>query len=213
MYINGTLVYTSNVSASTTVTSGASVLGGATGATNGQVVIANRGADGAQVDANGKITTGVVSQSTASLTLTNGIGRTHGLVVTESQAVLSGGTNSSSLLLDDGGARFSSASSGAPVRVTGVANGSSEFDAVNFRQMRGVAAGVASATAMANIPQVDESKRFSAGVGLGSFQGMTALALGISVRPAPNLVTRLTAATVTGVKKSTTVGVGVGYSW
>ena len=104
-YINGTLVYTSNTSATTTVTSGQSILNNQ--ATNGQMSIANSGGPGASVDANGRITTGTVNQTSASLTLTNGIGETHGLVVTEEQSTLSGGIHSSSLTLNDYGATFS----------------------------------------------------------------------------------------------------------
>ncbi len=213
MYINGTLVYTSNSSASTTVTSGASILSDATQSTNGQMTIVNTGGTGAAVDQNGKITTGIVDQSTASLTLTNGVGNTHGLVVTETQATLSGGTNSTSLTMNDNGARFSNSANGAPVKVTGVADGTGDFDAVNFRQLKGVAAGVAGTSAMANIPQVDQSKRFAVGLGLGNFQSMTAVALGASYRASENIAVRVSASTVGGVKKSTVVGAGIGVSW
>ena len=213
MYINGTLIYTSNSSASTTVTSGTSILSDATQSTNGQMTIVNTGGSGAAVDQNGKITTGIVDQSTASLTLTNGVGNTHGLVVTETQATLSGGTNSTSLTLSDNGARFSNSTNGAPVKVTGVADGSHDFDAVNFRQLKGVAAGVAGTSAMANIPQVDQNKRFALGLGLGNFQSMTAVALGASYRASENIAVRISASTVGGVRKSTAVGAGVGISW
>ena len=213
MYINGTLVYTSNSSASTTVTSGTSILSDATQSTNGQMTIVNTGGTGAAVDQNGKITTGIVDQSTASLTLTNGVGNTHGLVVTETQATLSGGTNSTSLTLNDNGARFSNSTNGAPVKVTGVADGSHDFDAVNFRQLKGVAAGVAGTSAMANIPQVDQNKRFAVGLGLGNFQSMTAVALGASYRASENIAVRLSVSTVGGIRKSTAVGAGVGLSW
>ena len=98
-------MYTSNTSATTTVTSGQSILNNQ--ATNGQMSIANSGGPGASVDANGRITTGTVNQTSASLTLTNGIGETHGLVVTEEQSTLSGGIHSSSLTLNDYGATFS----------------------------------------------------------------------------------------------------------
>ncbi|MFT3847144.1 MAG: YadA-like family protein [Propionivibrio sp.] len=177
------------------------------------MTIVNSGGSGATVDQNGKITTGIVDQSTASLTLTNGVGNTHWLIVTEKQATISGGTHSTSLTLDDNGARFSNATNGAPVKVTGVADGTEDFDAVNFRQLKGVAAGVAGTSAMANIPQVDQNKRFAVGLGLGNFQSMTAVALGASYRAAENVAVRVSASTVGGISKSTVVGAGVGISW
>lgn len=217
MYINGSLVYASSSSATTTVTSGQSILPDATQTTTGQMALVNKGEPGVIVDKKGKITRGNVPQSTASLTMTNGVGKIHGLVVNETQATLSGGTYSTSLTLDDGGARFSNAESGAPVRVTGVADGRTDFDAVNYRQLKRtekrLSAGVAGTSAMANIPQVDESRHFSLGVGLGNFQDSTALALGASFRPARNTVFRLSASTVGGVKESTVIGVGAGFSW
>lgn len=213
-YINGTLAYTSNTSATTTVTSGASVIGGATQTTNGQMSIANATASGAVVDGNGNITTGIVGQTTASLTLTNGIGNTHGLVVTESQATLSGGVHSTSLTLNDNGATFSNSATGAPVQVHGVADGTQDFDAVNYRQLKQIAAGVAGVSAMANIPQVDQNKTFAVGVGLGNFQSQSALALGASYRMASNVVAKASVSTTNGSgSKNTVYGVGAGMSW
>lgn len=217
MYINGSLVYASSSSATTTVTSGPSILPNATQTTTAQMALVNKGEPGAVVDWKGKITKGNVSQSTASLTMTNGVGKVHGLVVNETQATLSGGTYTTSLTLDDGGARFSNAETGAPVRVTGVADGQTDFDAVNYRQLKKtekrVSAGVAGSSAMANIPQVGESKHFSLGVGLGNFNDTTALALGASFRPAPNTIFKVSASTVGGVKQSTSIGIGAGFSW
>ena len=210
-YINGTLVYTSNTSASTTVTSGVSILNDADQATNGQMSINNSGASGATVDANGKIETGIVNQSTASLTLTNGIGNTHGLIVTETQATLSGGTRSSSLTMADNGATFSDAQTGSPVQVHGVDDGTSDYDAVNVRQM---AAGVAMAAGLAAIPQVEPGKTFSIGAGSGNYGNQTSLAMGMSARIKNNWILK---AGVSMVPSNTQfhqmVNVGVGYSW
>ena len=46
------------------------------------------------------------------------------------------------LTLNDSGATFSNAATGAPTRVTGVANGAGDFDAVNVRQFSAAVAGV-----------------------------------------------------------------------
>ena len=197
-----------------TVTGGGSVLAGATQTTTAQSTLSNAGAAGFTVDANGRISQGVAGGTTAALTVTNGIGNVHGIVVTENQTTLSGGTQSTSLSLTNGGATFSSASTGGPVRVTGVADGTQDFDAVNYRQLRKVAGGVASVAAMANIPNVDSDKTFLVGVGLGSYQGANALAFGSTLRLGMNSVVRASVSTITGGNvKGTSYGVGAGFSW
>ena len=220
VYINGTLDYVSSNSANTTVigaSSATSILANATQSITSGTAIVLKDSTGTQtvVDRNGKLTNinGTAQESTAALTLTNGIGNTHGLVVTETQATLSGGSYSSSMTLNDNGATFSNSANGAPIQVHGVADGTSDFDAVNYRQLRGVAAGVAGTSAMANIPQVDQNKTLAVGVGLGNFQGMTALALGGSYRAGTNAVLKASVSTVGGIKKSTVVGAGAGFSW
>lgn len=147
----------------------------------------------------------------ARMTVTNAAGNTHGLVVGESSTTLSGGTRSTSLTLNDNGATFGNSTTGAPVRVTGVANGSSDFDAVNVRQFGSAVAG---ATAAANIPGVDTNKTSSVGVGLGSFMNQQALAFGGSYRFSDNGVLRASVATGlnSGGSKSS-VGVGAAWSW
>jgi len=208
-YINGTLVYTSNTSATTTVTSGQSILNNQ--ATNGQMSIANSGGPGASVDANGRITTGTVNQTSASLTLTNGIGETHGLVVTEEQSTLSGGIHSSSLTLNDYGATFSNAQTGAPVQVHGVADGTSEFDAVNFRQLN---SGLAMAAGLASIPQVDAGKKFSVGAGTGIYGGEASLAVGMSARVKDDWVVKAGVSAVpSNGQFNQMANAGVSYSW
>lgn len=188
VYINGTLDYVSRNSANTTVIgAGApattSNIQGATQATSAGIAILMKGSTGTQtvVDANGKlsnVTTGtgaVAAQSTASMTLTDGIGNTHGLVVTESQASLSGGVNSSTLTMDDRGATFSNAANGAPVTVTGVANGRADFDAVNVRQFAGA---IAAVTAQTNVPALAAGQDRSIGIGVGNFMGKNGFGLG-----------------------------------
>jgi hypothetical protein len=165
------------------------------------------------VDANGKITTGIVSQTTGSLVVTNGLGNAHGFVVDENSATMSGGTHSTSLTLNDNGATFSNPANGASVQVHGVADGTSDFDVVNYRQLMQIAAGVASTSAMANIPQVDQNKTFSVGVGLGNFQGQTAVALGASYRAAPNTVYKASISTTSGSSRTTVFGTGAAFSW
>ena len=217
VYINGTLDYVSSNSANTTViggTAATSNLAGATTATTGGTAIMMKGATGTQtvVDANGKLTNviGTATQSSAALTLTNGIGNTHGLVVTETQASLSGGAHSSTLTMNDNGANFSDSATGAPVQVHGVKDGTSNFDAVNVRQF---SSAIAAVTAMANIPQVDQDKTYALGVGLGSFMGRTALAVGGTYRFAHNGVLKSSISSAMNGSKSTTAGVGAAWSY
>lgn len=202
--INGSLNYSSNASATTTV-SGTN--------TTGSMSVVNAGQTGAVVDGNGKITTGTTAQATAALTVTNTLGNTHGIVVQETQTTISGGNRSTSLTLNDNGARFSNSQNGEAVTVTGVADGQQAFDAVNYRQLRSVAAGVAGVSAMANIPLVDQNKTFAVGVGLGGFQGQASVALGGSYRFAQNAVLKASVATTNAESKSTVYGIGAGFSW
>jgi hypothetical protein len=100
-------------------------------------------------------------------------------------------------------------------QIRGVANGTSTNDAVNYGQLQDtqklLARGIASVTAMANIPALDQNKTFSVGLGLGSFDSNTAVALGASYRVSPNAVLRGSIAG--GSSGSTAFGVGIGGSW
>lgn len=186
-----------NGSANTKVTQGTSGLTArvatANSATTGQVLLSNTA--GTTVDVNGKIlvngATGYVNPAapTAAVTLTNGYGNTHGLVVTESQATLSGGTQSSSMTLNDRAATFSNAQTGAPITVTGVADGRADFDAVNVRQFAGAIAAVA---AQANIPALSAGQDRTFGMGVGNFMGKSALAMGMNVRGEGSTVYKFT---------------------
>lgn len=223
VYINGTLNYVSANSANTSVIGsiagiGRSVLQNASTSTAGNLALAMNGSatSHTEVDNNGKLTTvnGVVPESSVSLTLTNGVGNTHGMLVTESQTTIAGGTQSSSLTLNDQGATFSNSENGQPVQVHGVADGTASKDAVNYHQLRQVMAGVAGTAAMANIPNVDSGKTFSIGAGIGVYQSSTAVAVGASYRAFPSTVFRASISTVSGAgQKNTVMGVGAGMSW
>ena len=201
-YINGTLVYSSNTSASTTVTNST------TGASGAMTVI-NTGQVGTVVDANGKITTGTATESSASLTVKNAQGNTHGVVVAESKTTISGGTNSSSLTLNDNGANFSNSANGAPIQVHGVADGTSDFDAVNFRQLEQAFFGIASVAALAAIPSPAVGKKFSVDMGYGYFKEQSAVAIGLKAAVTENII--MTSGL--GYGQTATVSADVGYSW
>jgi YadA-like membrane anchor domain len=186
-----------NGSANTTVTAGTSGLAARVDTPNvtttGQVLLSNTG--GTTVDANGKILTSTAidyvnpAAPTAAVTLTNGYGNTHGLVVTESQTTISGGTESSSMTLTDRAATFSNAQTGAPITVTGVADGRADFDAVNVRQFAGA---IASVAAQANIPALAAGQDRTFGMGVGHFMGKSALAMGMNIRGDGNAVYKVT---------------------
>lgn len=204
-------------SADTKVTLGTSALTArvdtANVATTGQVLLSNTA--GTTVDANGKIltsgATGYVNPAapTAALTLTNGYGNTHGLVVTESQTTLSGGTESSSMTLTDRAATFSNAQTGAPITVTGVADGRADFDAVNVRQFAGA---IASVAAQANIPSLAAGQDRTFGMGVGNFMGKSALAVGMNIRGNGNAIYKmsLSSGLNDGAKKAL---VAAGAAW
>ena len=100
-------------------------------------------------------------------------------------------------------------------RISGVANGTDSNDAVNYGQLQDtrkiLSRGIASVTAMANIPAVDQGKTFSVGLGLGNYDSSTAVALGASYRLGQVAVLRGSVAGGNGGK--TAFGVGIGGSW
>ena len=84
-------------------------------------------------------------------------------------------------------------------------------------RINAVKAGVAATVAMANIPQVDQGKKFALGVGLGGFDSKGALAVGGSVRLTDNAVIKASAghgfnSDIEG-KATTTYGIGGAISW
>ena len=218
VYINGTLDYVSSNSANTTVAgaAGTSNLSSTQGTTAGTAIVM-KGSGGTQtvVDANGKLTnivTTSAAQSTAALTLTNGDGNTHGIVVAETQTTVSGGRFSTAMTLHDDGATFSNTTNGEPVRVHGIADGTAPHDAVNVQQL---GAGLAMVSSLAALPQVEPGKRFAIGVGTGGYMSQVALAGGLSARFRENFVFKAGAAFVPGYDGNTRPvwNAGIQYSF
>ena len=206
-----------NNAATTRVTAGTTELAERTPAapsnvaTSSQVRVSNT--DGASVDANGKISTTGATGTTAGLTVNNGYENTNGVVVTERQASISGGTtaaSASTLSMNDNGARFSNAATGAPVTVTGVADGKNDFDAVNVRQFAGAVAAVA---AQANIPALAAGQDKTIGLGVGNFMGKTGLALGMNLRGEGNTTYKLSVSTGLNGGAKTVIGGGAAWSF
>ncbi|WP_321959451.1 YadA family autotransporter adhesin, partial [Burkholderia cenocepacia] len=109
-------------------------------------------------------------------------------------------------------------SQGNERRITNVAAGQGPTDAVNMAQFRqGIGdvarsaySGVAAATALTMIPDVDVGKTIAVGVGTANYKGYQAAALGASARISQNVKVKLGA----GISAAgTTVGGGVSYQW
>ena len=137
----------------------------------------------------------------------------HGIATTANSTVVSGGTSSTSLTLNDSGASF--ATDGGPSRVTGVANGVTRYDAVNMGQLDAIekkaSGGVAMASALAGMPQVEPGKTFGVALGGGYFDGQGAGSLGVSFRERDDAVFKLGVAS--SMDGNLAVNGGVGISW
>lgn len=132
------------------------------------------------------------------------------MVITERQTVISGGAQSTSLILNDNGATFGKLSNGDPVRVTGVTDGKSRWDAVNYGQLN---RGVAIAASMATIPQVEQNKTFSLGAGTSYYGDETGIAVGGSVRLSPSTVVKAAASFSPTEFDDAALSAGFAYSW
>lgn len=159
---------------------GASILPGATSGVNSGSSSVQKDASGkhAVVDEYGRIAMvdGTAAQATNSTYLTNGYGTTNGLVLTETGSVMVGGQNGgTAFALSDSGAHFSNVLNGDPVRVSGVADGQSAFEATNQRQLD---SGLASVAALAGLPAPQLGKRNSMGFGFGLHNSGKAISFG-----------------------------------
>jgi hypothetical protein len=109
-------------------------------------------------------------------------------------------------------------SEGKERQLTNVAAGTQGTDAVNLNQMNsavgGIArkaySGIAAATALTMIPDVDANKTLSIGIGGGTFQGYAATAIGGTARITQNIKVRVGAGWSAA---GTTVGAGASYQW
>ncbi|WP_322058553.1 YadA family autotransporter adhesin, partial [Paraburkholderia sp. J63] len=117
-------------------------------------------------------------------------------------------------------------SQGNERRITNVANGINPTDAANVGQLqsglnalqgnvnsvaRNAYGGVAAATALTMIPDVDQNKTIAVGVGTANFQGYQAVALGASARITQNLKVKLGGGYASG--GGATYGGGMSYQW
>ncbi|WP_233856821.1 YadA family autotransporter adhesin [Paraburkholderia sp. HD33-4] len=105
--------------------------------------------------------------------------------------------------------------------IANVAPGVNPTDAVNMQQLNSVQqgvnavarqaySGVAGATALTMIPDVDPGKTLAVGIGSGNYKGYTAVAIGFSARVTDNLKVK---GGVSTSASGSVVGAGVGYQW
>ena len=110
-------------------------------------------------------------------------------------------------------------------QITNVAAGTAPTDAVNVSQLNAVQSslsgqinklndiasqGVASATALSQIPDLNEHQRMNIGVGVGHYNGQDAIAIGAKFRVGDNTRVNIGAAESGG---NTTIGAGIGFGW
>ena len=161
-----------------------------------------------------------MTPTTASLSVNNAdTGVAHGIFVGQTNTVVSGGTNSTSLTLDNTGATFKNDTTGGPARVTGVANGVHKYDAVNMGQFRGLEdrvdktySGIAAVSAIAAVPPPVPGKNFSVGMGYGNFESTSAVAVGAKALVGEDRNITLTVGVGMG-EDSTAFSGGVGWSF
>ena len=124
--------------------------------------------------------------TSATLLVQTSGGAARGLDINTTRTILSGGSDATTLTLDDTGATFQNADTGGPARVHGVADGIEPFDAVNLRQLTDtnseLSSGIASIAALAAIPATSTNpcKPYVVGFGYGHYNGEDAGAVGIS---------------------------------
>ncbi|WP_437437803.1 YadA family autotransporter adhesin [Trinickia violacea] len=106
-------------------------------------------------------------------------------------------------------------------RITNVAPGVNPTDAVNMSQLNSLGgtvnnvarkaySGVAGATALTMIPDVDQGKTIAVGIATGGYEGYHAVALGFTARLTENLKLR---AGASASSDGYAYGVGIGYQW
>jgi hypothetical protein len=170
---------------------------------------------GATVGVSGNTTiTGTldVTAGTSTTTLTTSGLATLASITSAGNATLGSGAGSS---LTFGSSTGNSTISFNNNRLQNVADGVAATDAVNKRQLDKVetnlSRGIASVTAMANLPAVDSGKKFNMGFGLGSYNGENAASIGFQSRIDNSTVLKVSAAS--SDKGDAAFGAGIGISF
>ncbi|MCK5473120.1 MAG: YadA-like family protein, partial [Planctomycetes bacterium] len=214
--VNGN-IYTLNTTANASVNIGNNGMT-ITGASNEVSLQADD--DALSTNARAKLS---MAPTSASLLVNTDSGVSHGVSISQTSTVISGGTTSTSLTLDDDGATFQDDDTGGPARVMGVANGVNQYDAVNMGQFRGEVdrldrridkaySGIATVAALAAIPTPVPGKTVSLGLGFGNFESQSAIAVGGKALVGKNKNVTLTAG-MGYCDSTTTMSAGIGWSF
>jgi hypothetical protein len=218
LYVNGNTQFVGNTGVTSTVVGapGTSKLGpnGVTGQTG---VTTN-------TPVTDMATGNTATEAVASTTLTNGLGKTNGLQVFEDRTVISGGASQpTTLTMNNNGATFAGPN-GAPAKVTGVANGTSQYDAVNYGQLQALSgnmdniaqkaySGIAQAAAMSAIPTTMAGHHYGIGIGSGFYAGQQSIAFGGTADVGEYVKVKAAFANGFGSSNTMTANVGAGFSW
>ncbi|WP_322071633.1 YadA family autotransporter adhesin [Paraburkholderia bannensis] len=203
-------------------------------ATNVQVANLNQAIENINISGSEYLATNT-SNGAASATGTNSVAAGGGAIASGTNSTAIGdtakatGNNSVALganSVADQDNTVSVGSQGNERRITNVANGVNATDAVNVGQLqsglnalqgnvnsvaRNAYGGVAAATALTMIPDVDQGKNLAVGVGTANFQGYQAVALGASARITQNIKVKVGGGYASG--GGATVGGGMAYQW
>ena len=217
---NGTLVNNGNVNVTGNTTIGGTLTSGAISAPS--LGITGNATIGGTLGVGGSLTVGSTSGtggntitvgSSGIVLTTPGVGANNVTVNSSGSSITGGGAT---LAMANGRATFAGANT-SPITVTGVANGSNQFDAVNFGQLddleKQMSRGIAATGALMNIPQVEQNKTFALGVGVGGFNGETGWAIGGSLRVAKDGIIKARVGGAGGGGSKAVWGVGGGWSW
>ena len=167
-------------------------------------------------------TTNINTTGTASTS----IGNTTGTVTLVGSAVNVGTNSGSAVTVGNSSANSTVSLNGN--RLQNVGTGTSGTDAVNLTQVNSLISsttsqitslqsqiytnerGISGVSAMTNIPSLQTSQQYNFGVGIGSFEGTTALALGGNFRLRDNLFGKISASMSSGTYVT---GAGISLGW
>lgn len=154
------------------------------------------------------------------------IGNVTGIVAIAGSAVNIGSNNGSTISLGSSSGNSTINLNGN--RLQNVGAGILGTDAVNLNQVNSLISntsnqitslqnqvdkhksGISSAAALANIPSLSTSQKNNIGIGIGSFQGITAIAFGSNFRIKENLIGKLSASLSAG---NVVTGAGLSLGW
>jgi hypothetical protein len=154
------------------------------------------------------------------------VGNTSGVVTIIGSTVSLGANSGSTVVLGNSSADSTISLNGN--RLQNVGTGVSGTDAVNLNQVNSLMSsttsqitslqnqanvnkgGISSVSAMTNIPSLSASQKNNFGVGIGSFQGASAIAFGGNFRIKDNLVGKISASLSSG---NYVTGAGLSFGW